>query len=652
MRRPAAQVGVAEAAVLAALLVVISVSTWSLALAQLGHHDGLAAVGLGAVTSVLLGVIGVRAGGPVIVRFDRAEVALALGVGLAAAVMFLPGAPYALADKDPGVYVAHAFVIARDGDVTVTDPVLERMSGTPVASPGAVYPGFWIDENDHTAVTPQFYHLYPATLATAIDVVGSAGAWNLNPLLAILSTLAVALALRRAAGTLPAALAGGLLAVSMLQVWQAKYPTTEILAQLLLAGAVLAAVVALDAGWSGAAALAGLAVGTGFLARPDGVLYVLMAVAGCAVLYAIRCWDVRSRWFVVGVALALPYALWNAFGVRENYTLINTVPRLSLLVMAVAAMVAAGVVGRVLVRRVNLRATRTIERSAGVVLTGLAAVVLLFAWFRSDLLGYDYTTFGGRPIRSFNEMNLRWLANFFSIKGLMAMWCGIGVLLLRRWKAPLLLVVVPGLALLPLYLWDSKISPRMMWWGRRFIPGVVPAMIVLIALFLAWAISNRRLALRLAGAALALVLTVEWLQQSLPLRGHREMAGSYTVGEEIASAARGARGVFLFTWPTLGLNDPTRNFPGPVWFIHDQITSALPPTPTMADVDAYRRAFPDNPIFVVSPGVPLPDGLDRARLERVHTYSTDIPVWQESVTLRPSRSTGVHITVDVYRLSP
>jgi hypothetical protein len=189
-----------------------------------------------------------------------------------------------------------------------------------------------------------------------------------------------------------------------------------------------------------------------------------------------------------------------------------------------------------------------------------------------------------------------------------------------------------------------------MWWVRRFIPGIVPTMVVLIAVFLAWAILQRRWWLRIAGAALAATLMLEFAQQSLPLRSHRELGGSFAFGEEVATAlTRPDHGVLLFAWPTLGLFDPDRNLPGPIWFIQDRTTALLPVEPDLRDVQKYATAFPDEPIFVMTSTPTLPVGLDPSRFERVRTFHTVLSIWEESVTDRPDESRGIDTLLVAWR---
>jgi len=80
---------------------------------------------------------------------------------------------------------------------------------------------------------------------------------GLNAVLAAVSALGVYLVGRRLAGPVAGAVAAAVLGLDMFQVWQAKYPTTEISTQLFFVLAILALVVAVKTRWWPPAALAG-----------------------------------------------------------------------------------------------------------------------------------------------------------------------------------------------------------------------------------------------------------------------------------------------------------------------------------------------------------------------------------------------------------
>jgi hypothetical protein len=649
-----------EVACLGGVTAVAAVGVWSLALAQIGRHDGWLALALGLVTTAGLGVVARAVGGPRRVRFDLVELALLVVVIAAGLYFFVPGFHYAWVDKDPGVYVAHGFAIADQGDAYIPDPLLER-GIQPTLSTGGRFPGFWIEGDHPTSITVQFYHLFSSLLATAHDIGGARALFNLNPLLAVGSVCALVVGVRRVAGTPAAAVTGALMVTSMMQVWQAKYPSTEIMAQLLLTGALLAAVLALDRRWAGGSFLAGVLLGVGFLVRPDGFLYIAIAAAVVALVIAVGTVDRRVWALGGGLALTLPYAFYNAYDVRDTYSRANDVPRPALLLGACAALLVLGYVARRALAALSARhpdavvwrpreAIERWRRPIGVAVCVVTLAVLVVYFFREDLfgLGYRYYAINDAVDRTYDELNLRWFSWFFTMRGLVVMWLGICVLALRRWQAPLFLLVLPGSSLMFLYLWDPKVGMRLMWWVRRFVPAVVPAVIVLIALALAYALTRRSVLVKLAGALLALSLVVEWAGMSLPLRDHDEMDGSWDLALAIADTAGDEQGLFLFP-PGDGLYGIHRNAPGTVWFVFGQDAARIPTDDDVGTIASYQQAFPDRAVFLVASGDDLPDGLPPDRFSKASTVTGDLVLWEESREHRPDEAVALPLGVTVWR---
>jgi hypothetical protein len=640
----------AEALALGAVVGVALVGTVSLALAQTGRHDGWAALGISVVGGVGLVLLALK-GRPRLKR-SPADLVLVAVLGLLSLVMFLPGFPYAYADKDPGIYVVHAMAIAREGDVHLSDPVLEANLPGALFSPGARFPGVWTDGADDQ-VTPQFFHFFPALAATAIDLTDERAVFHLNALLGALSVALVALAARRAFGLPAAAIAGGLLAISLPQVWQAKYPSTEILAQLLMAGALLAAAIAAERRSPPAALAAGLLVGTGLLARPDGLLLLVLTIATGGLLLAFDRFDRVAWWGAAGLILTIPYATYNAYDLRRGYTLSNDVPDLPLVAAGAVAALAGGWAVRPLARRLRpVISSRGAQRRAGTAIAALLAVGLLVLANRERLFGEAYTDLlGPEPRRSYDEINLRRLTYYLTRLVPPLAVVGLAVVGRQRWRPARWIILVPGLCMTPLYLWEAQISPRMMWWVRRFVPGVVPVLLVLAAVAIAWALTQRRWALRAVGAAALVFLTVSFLERSLPIRAHREMGGSYEAAQAIAGAAGEEPGLFLWQRPQANdILSPTRNVAAVVWLGFDQLSTYLPDEPTQAAVDAYVERFPDRPVFVVSATDGLPGSLDPSSYTLVEEVTRVLPAWKEDVLARPQEATTIAVDVTVWRL--
>src|SRR6266511_4073085 len=300
----------AEALWLGGVAVVAALCWASLATAHLGVLSVGSVLGTAAVMLAALAVpvwLSLRRAGRRLAlggRFGWGEVAvMSVAAGLLL-LLYLPGFPYGVADKDPGGYVQHGFWIARTGDFRIHDEALARLPDMTLYGTGARFPGIWIHDAAKAEVVPQFYHLYPATLGFLGRLSGQSAMIDLNALLAAVSALGVYLVGRRLAGPAAGAVAAAVLALDMIQVWQAKYPTTEISTQLFFVLTVLGLVVAVEARWWPPAALAGAALGVAWLDRPDTLLPVLIALGLLAAATVLGRFGRLHAAFALGLAVA------------------------------------------------------------------------------------------------------------------------------------------------------------------------------------------------------------------------------------------------------------------------------------------------------------------------------------------------------------
>jgi hypothetical protein len=656
-----------EALVLGTGTAVAIVAWASLVLATAGVHTLVGVLAVSLVAGAALVVLVIRLPGRPPLRVDALGLLLALGVGLVSAAFAFPGFPYGVVDKDPGVYVVHGQAIARDGSLTYDDEVVERDLPVTEYTPSARFPGIWHDADDPTTIRPQFFHLFPALLATADDLAGTRGLNNVNSALAVLATMAVALAVRRAFGLAAGGAAGILLATNVLQVWQAKYPTTEVLAQLLLGLALLAAALALETRWRPPAFLAGLFLSLTFLARPDGVLLVLGGLGAAAAIVAFAGWDRRIGWFLAGIAVALPHAALQAWRWNRVYSDANDVPTARTFV-ALVVLLAVGVglwhfVARRPAEALGQRAVecvggRRLQVAAGVVLTAGTVVFLWYLWNRETFLGQDLLPYNDVEIRSYDEINLLRLTWFISLPAVVLLCAGVLVLGVRRWRAVQWLVVLPTVALLPVYLWSARISPRLMWWGRRYVPSALVGMLILVAVALAfaWAYRGRWWPVLSAAATLAFVgLVVFYGSQALDVRPHRELGGTAGAVQAIADLSGDQQGVYLWAFADDEVTTPGRDLGAAVWLAHDQISVLLPrrdEAGAVRAVEAYREAYPDQPVFVVTPGDDPPPGELAEVSEPVHRLLQTFPMWDETTLSRPVEAGLYGIDLTVWELDP
>ncbi len=672
-------INLSELIVGGAVLAVALLAWGALALAHLGWFSLGSAIGVWAVALAVVAA-GCWRWARATVRVDRAGCVGVIVLAAIAAFMVLPGFHYGVTDKDPGGYVAHAMSIARTGSYKIIDPTLDgRIPGGPVlTSPGARFPGVWLRGDGSDVVVPQFYHLWPALLAVSDSAASERGIANTAPLLGILAILAAALALRRAVVAAPwgsettglacGGIAGLLFSTNMLEVWQAKYPSSEISAQLLFIGALLGLVIALTTGWRPAAGAAGLLVGVSFLDRGDGVILILLAVAGLAATIAARRWDSRATWFAVGLGVVLPHAFWQAYSydAAGRYSAANSVPSLPKLIVAIVGLLLVGVALRPLGSRViRWAAGIRVQRWLGLALTAVAALLVALGFLRSRLFGASYAIFSGVRQRSFDDQIMQRLSWFVSVPGFALMLLGIAVVAVRRWGSALWILALPLLVIFPVYGYKARNSTRLMWWTRRYLPTVLPLILLMIALALGvaltaviahkhgiqqWLSGRRVWTLRLAAFASILGLLAFYLGESWPLRNHDEFGGSFAISRRIASAAGGKQGVFLWQRSPACCLFAESLFGSAIWLERNQISALLPSKAALdaGYINSFAKGFPGQPVFVVWHGQQQPT-LPGVRLTATDRIVTSLQYWEESDLHRPDKATSVAVNFVIYR---
>jgi hypothetical protein len=461
----------------------------------------------------------------------------------------------------------------------------------------------------------------------------------------------------------------------MLEVWQAKYPSAEIITQALVAAAALALMVSLRGGWRPAAGLAGLLLGISWLARADSLLLVLIAVAVASALIALGRADARLAWFGAGLALVTPHALLQAYRFAARYTLTNHVPGLTVVAGLVLGSLAAAVALRRLAagpleRLAAALASGRVQLALGLLVTVLAGGAVLLGFLRPRLFGPAYLNYHGNLIRSYDEQTMRRLTWFLTFPGIALAGLGVAVVALRRWAAAAWLAAMPVLLVFPVYAAAAENSSRLMWWSRRFVPVVLPGLVTLAAFALVAALAwdGRARLVRAGGAlavpprlaplagrlasvgavAVAVFMVAVFASQSLPLRQHHEYGGSFAVTDKLAATAGDRQGVFLIgRGPGAG---PTA-FAAPLWLERGQIAVLLPLTPSAAYVQSFARAFPGQPVLLLTPGPDRPPGYERLDLRRAEHVTGALPMWDESDDRRPDKSHLERVDLSVWRLT-
>ncbi len=430
-------------------------------------------------------------------RFRAKGVIAFCAVTLLGAVLYFPAYDSVVFGDDASVYLSFGRKIAETGRLVFDDPLLREMpaearedlflnrqprdmTGRYARFPG----GFLIADIAQPDVTAGFSPLFPVLTALFYEAVPARGAPAVTPLFAVLSLGGLFLVGASIGGIRTGLLAAVLLAVSLPQLWFAKYPVPDIVAQFFVVAGLLALLAAFrdDRPWLAAAA--GGLFGMACFAKVD--MIVLLTVT----LTAFAAWRLLSRpaggercvtylFAASGVMLAhnlLHYLLFPSHYTRYVEELITTsflfrllaesVVLVGVLVAALLAFTALAVV----VARWRGRTGAAARQAGGFLLLGLLAAYAV---------NYAVTNPGRFPDTIF------WLGWYLSwpVLGL----CVIALVwLLRSGRAGsvnqglsfmLILIGVVGLH----YLYDPLEDGDHIWSMRRFVPVVLPGLLLILA---------------------------------------------------------------------------------------------------------------------------------------------------------------------------
>lgn len=431
---------------------------------------------------------------------------------IAALWLFFRPHEYILGGADAGVYVSLGASIAHSGGIIIQDETLAAMDAAldpaflrplpqnPIAS-SYLLPGFYIIGEPRGEITPQFYPLHPVWqaiaygLATAANQGVAAGlrAELLIPgFWALLGALAVYLMVREFAGWETAALALTGLTISALQVWFARYPTTESFTQYLLWAGLWALAM-----WLGGreprplwALVAGISLGEIFILRID--MIVILPLLGLLLLWLLLSRQPARRWFIVPLVVLIGHSLLHAFWQSRPYA--YDLFGLTVLLLRNNWWIPLG--GVVISVAFLWAVWRTGPRLAGIALQyrrlflGLLLLVTLLVafhgWFIRPLMGETVLRQDGysqQLIPLTEHQNWRRLGWYLSPVGI---WLGIAGACLLIWKVNRRTAVMLAVGALfsLLYLWNLRANPHHVYAMRRYVPAVLPFFVLAAAVFL------------------------------------------------------------------------------------------------------------------------------------------------------------------------
>lgn len=456
----------------------------------------LAELGLFSLPAVLAGLLAVTALSTSLTRHRAvAAYAAADAAGLAVAIFALawlmPPFDTTLYGYDSSVYVASGRSLVRHGGLAFVDPTIDEI---PLAKREQFFPSFDRDTGrapflrlpgglvltslEQPVVLPAFHHLLAVWVGLAQAIAGEAAATAPAVYFGALALWAVVSFAHTLAGPTCAGLSAALLLLSVPQYWYSRFLMPEVPSQYFLWAGLVAAGASFEvAGWLGVAA--GVGLGVAGLMRLDGLAHTVAALALWRALAPGRPWPAGRGFLPAFAALAGYAALHQVLFPTHYYAEVTSLLReglshlSGLMPQGLAAMVVLGgamAVGGGVAGRLRSTAVR------------LAAAALFAAYAAATL-----ATTRPDPATAVDwlQLYLGWPVLVAAVAGAVVWWKR-SVLPAQGFALLLGAVVLVQLA------YDPRVTPAPLWAIRRFVPTVVPVLLVAAAVALSAVGRGRR----------------------------------------------------------------------------------------------------------------------------------------------------------------
>jgi len=556
-------------------------------------------------------------------------------------------------DRDPAQYTLSALYLIhhRTPDVAI-DPALPALAGQ---IPGLLTD--FLQGNSGAVNHVQGSALVPGLLALFGWAGGSSGVFGGNVAIGACGLLSVYALSRRILGPLWGLGPVLLLAVTMPLAAFSRMPYTEPIAMIFVCGMLVALWAAVESRTLWLFALAGVFAGATMIARIDGGLTIVAALAALSLLAIAPVSEARRREgrlallvFSCGAAPAAALGWLDLFVHSPRYLAglhAEIFPVLLLmpviLVLGIGVSLLRVVSGPVAVWMSSHR--RGLAIIAGVLVVVGAIVMVSRPWwlvnhFVHNRDGLDYEgSIAARQkaeglvvdgTRSYDEYTINWLAWYLGWVVVAAALVGallMAVRFCRERDGRLLVVwVIPVLVALA-YLTKISITPDQIWALRRLMPVVIPATAI-SAVFAMRAAVMALPGFRPLGVVVTLVLLLIPALNWGGLLNSREGAGQYAFVNNICSLSGDGLVVQAGPYPIMGSELPALQ-----QLCSDKVVSVLHPTAaTLAAIKAKWTG--SGPITVVTffpDAVTWTKPVDRTKPLTKVVFSR----WQSLITRRP-----------------
>lgn len=515
-----------------------------------------------------------------------------LAVLLLSLALFLMPFMNVFGQGDEGIYPNTAAHIKREGSVFITDTLMEQMTPEQrelfyyTEDEGDYYErdlqeqGFMVRDFATGSVIPQFVFLFPALMAAFMAFVGPKASFLVVPMFGVLSVWALYMVGRELAGRWAGLLASLLLSVCFLQVFFAKYSTSEMAIQFFFLFGLFAFLRYRRAHGDGEPTRVtwstGAAAGIGFSLMMLTHVESFFVLVPLAVLLLVAFIDgglkevTGYRHFLAFLVPGTAAAVLLGVLVSTRYTTDSmklVVTKIPGGWYTVGAAAAAGLAVALALRWPLGGVYRYLlaHRAVVLALLALALVILVaFAWFVRPVVSSESDIQAAE--RKYNGSNLSRLAFYLTPLGVLLALAGYCVFIFRGLNRRTMAVLFIGLFFSGLFLYKVFAQPVLVWSMRRYVPVVVPVAMLMVSYGLTWSYRSARgrgaAVARAVSAAVAVALVAWLLALSLHVAGINQTSGSYATVHEVADIASSPAVIVCDTGAAHHLAAPLRYFFG------------------------------------------------------------------------------------------
>ena len=503
-----------------AIMLGLALALWlGLVLASLGWFSLASLLGSMAVVALVTGLIVLRRGAArslaeELTRPTWVEVAL-IGLLAAFAVVYFRPHESITGAADAGVYVNMGATIAGSGRLLIDDPFIAQIE--PSLYPAFFrqqppdfltryyyLPGYYLSDSVPGRIIPQFYALQAVSIAIFTAIGGVSIGLLATPLWGLLGIAATFFLTRGLFGRRAALVAALLVAVVATQIWFARYPTAEVLTQAyLFAGLYALSRTLRQHAPSGAwGFLAGAWLGLIFLARIDMILVAVVLLILLLGLAAVRQWHFGLSVFTLTLGALIVHSAIHALILAWPYTY-NTYQAVFKTLLGRSGFIWLGTgvvalvalfVGLRLFDRIRAERRVRILHWLRVALIVIVIGAALYAYFMRPYFesAAAYTNwYDETQVALSNRENLVRIGWYVTPLGLALALVGLCAMIWRERSIAVDVFVAVGLLSTVVYVINILNNPQQIYAMRRYVPVVMPALVVWGAYGLAAASRNR-----------------------------------------------------------------------------------------------------------------------------------------------------------------